>query len=129
MELRSNEVSWVRTYRPGEEISLNKVKHLHQEIENLSGHREVKEIGALTDGEPIDEFNAQELIKVFNDHRPKPMPPVKHYPTYQNVESRHRRDQSVSGSMNIFPMKSHVAPIPQQFHNTTRYSLDTRIVR
>jgi hypothetical protein len=49
---------------------------LIQEVESISGHRETKEIGALVDGEPIYEGNAQQLIKIFSEHRPKPVPPA-----------------------------------------------------
>ena len=61
LDLRTNNVTWIRIYKQGEEISLHQVKHLQQDMDTL-GSPEIKGIGALTDGEPIDEANALDAV-------------------------------------------------------------------
>jgi len=93
-------VEWIRV----RDVPLTDVKHLQQKIKTPIGEVEMKEIGALTDGQPIEEQNALELKKKFD--QPRSIPPVMHYSDV---------------SRNSRPVQKQFAPLPPSSPSMPRY--------
>jgi len=109
LNIRTLEISWLQVFSPGRDLPLNSVRHLHQEITNIAGHRQEKGIGALTDGEPIEEANALQLIQVFEAFAQRQFP-VRNPEPVRNYHSQFNRFDP--GPL-IFHNKHHIPPIPQ----------------
>ena len=69
-------MEWIRV----RDVPLTDVKHLQQKIKTPIGEVEMKEIGALTDGQPIEEQNALELKKKFDQ---------------RGIQNKHRCSQNI----------------------------------
>jgi len=100
--LIKRKVEWKRV----RDIQLTDVKHLQQKIKTPIGEVEMKEIGALTDGQPIEEQNAIELKKKFD--QPRSIPPIMHYP-------------DVSPNSTSRPLQPQFAPLPSNLPSIPRY--------